>query len=160
MLSAFALGTARNRSPGPRRILGLQDKAVPHGESRHALDSVPFPLQCLFLLLIFTSAALMFCLPDHLSGRVLDQQKIIRHPLDHGACRLTLPALRSLRSVRRGGCRAVGGRIVRMRAGFIADGREAIILRRYRALSHPSSRARAAVAMRAIVSMLNLAATL
>ncbi|WP_160312498.1 hypothetical protein [Caballeronia mineralivorans] len=47
-----------------------------------------------------------------------------------------------------------------IRAGFIADGREAIVQRRHPALSHPSSRARAAVAMRAIVSMLNLAATL
>ncbi len=86
----------------------------------------------------------MFACRNHLSGRVLNQQEIIRYPIDYVEVAGSLSLLSGL-------CVAFGvvgaalsvRRIVRVRAGFIADGREAIAQHRYRALNHPSSRFRA-----------------
>jgi hypothetical protein len=134
--------------------LRLQNEVIPHSEPRSTLDSISVSLADLHGCRAYVR------LPDHLSHGVLDQQTIIPHPLDHGGRRLSLATLCIVCGLWSGGCRAIRRCVVWVCAGFVTDGREAIIQHSCHTLNHPSSRARAAIAMRAIVSVLNRCATL
>jgi hypothetical protein len=99
----------------------VQDKVISYGKYRRTRDSM-----------VVSHADLHGCrayvrLPDHFPDGVLNQQEIVPHPLDHGGCRLALAPLRAVPGLRRGGCRDVRRGVVRMCAGFIADGCEAIV---------------------------------